>query len=214
MEDRLRVAESRGGPDEAGGASAFAQRGAPVRPGPAGRPAAGAVSLQTAGFYMTGAVGASLVAPRNGRRPAPRHPPARCTSAPVYPAVRRRVLRKAAAARDSLDFPKLPSENIPRVGWLRAGPLRAGTTRPPPPKLPGEVRVAARPGRFDVHRTASSGGPLSRPLPQLRGRGDASGGCGVPGKVACEMVGRPPPRPSPTNCGKLRGEGRPAENPS
>ncbi len=61
---------------------------------------------------------------------------------------------------------------------LRQQPCRALalTPGPSPANRAGEGRSRARPGR---HRTASAGGPLSRPLPQLRRRGDASGRLGA-----------------------------------
>ncbi len=60
---------------------------------------------------------------------------------------------------------------VGRFGWFRAGPLRAGTTGPPPPKLPGEVEVGQAVERFGEAGARWWAAPLPDPPPQTaRGR--------------------------------------------
>jgi hypothetical protein len=89
--------------------------------------------------------------------------------------------------------------SVVSFGRFRAGPLRAGTTGPPPPKLPGEVGCGAGGGELRAVPRRPPPGRHHRPTsPETAGGGWAGGG--VLRRVECGMVGRPPPRPSPANC--------------
>ena len=107
-----------------------------------------------------------------------------------------------------------------RFGWLRAGPLRAGTTGPPPPKLPGEVGCGARGWRTPDGVVRDGGPPPSPALPPQTawGKGDASRNV----RSAIEFSSPPAVRGGEagrgggprTQCGAVRRRPDPAASPS
>jgi hypothetical protein len=129
--------------------------------------------------------------PPSGPAP-PAHLPRNCRGRLSFPNERRRFDGfRAASASGPLSRP-LPrkqrgrevtraepwerTRNRRRFGWSGAGPLRAGTTGPPPSKLPGEVVVSERAEALRwIPNCVREWPPLPASPPQTaRERGDAS----------------------------------------